>query len=138
MPSMRETSSDPMRAKGRSYRDGLMTSRNLRGRARRLRKEMTDAERRLWSRLRKRQLFGCRFRRQFPMGNYIIDFVCLEHRLIVEVDGGQHSEQVDYDSARTAWLEQQGYRLLRFWNDVVLSETDSVVTSIAEALDEES
>jgi len=106
----------------------------LRDRARRLRREMTDAERRLWARLRKRQLVDCSFRRQFPLGRYIVDFVCLDKRTVIEVDGGQHVEQADYDSRRTAWLEQQGYRVLRFDNNVVLTETDAVVASIAEAL----
>jgi len=96
---------------------------------------MTDAERRLWSRLRKRQVHECQFRRQFQLGSYIVDFVCLERRLIVEVDGGQHAEQKDYDTARTEWLEKQDYRVLRFWNDSVLTETDTVIASIAEALD---
>ena len=111
-----------------------MNSRTLRDRARRLRREMTDAERRLWSRLRKRQVLECGFRRQFQLGTYIVDFVCLERCLVVEVDGGRHAEQEDYDRARTDWLEQQGYRVLRFWNDAVLTETDAVIASIAEAL----
>ena len=115
-----------------------MTSRTLRDRARRLRREMTDAERRLWSRLRQRQLHGYRFRSQFQLGTYIVDFVCLARRLIIEVDGGQHCEQADHDNARTAWLQEQGYRVLRFWNDVVLTETEAVITTIAEALRAES
>ena len=114
--------------------EGSMNSRTLRDRARRLRREMTDAERRLWSRLRKRQVLECQFRRQFQLGGYIVDFVCLERRLIVEVDGGQHAEQEAYDAARTDWLEEQDYRVLRFWNDAVLTETDAVIASIAEAL----
>jgi very-short-patch-repair endonuclease len=99
---------------------------------------MTDAERRLWSRLRKRQVLECQFRRQFQLGGYIVDFVCLERRLIVEVDGGQHAEQEDYDAARTDWLEEQDYRVLRFWNDAVLNETDAVIAAIAEALNADS
>jgi very-short-patch-repair endonuclease len=74
---------------------------------------MTDAERALWGRLRKRQVSGFAFRRQFPLGHYIVDFVCLAERLIVELDGGQHIEQQEYDTRRTAWLEKQGYRVIR-------------------------
>jgi very-short-patch-repair endonuclease len=103
-------------------------------RSRRLRRDMTDAERRLWYGLRKRQLQGHKFRRQHPIGNYTVDFVCLDARLIVEVDGGQHGERVDYDAARTRWLEQQGYRVLRFWNDEVLQGLDSVLDLIWQAL----
>ena len=79
-----------------------------------MRKNPTDAERALWRHLRKRQTGGYRFRRQHPMGGYIIDFFCFEKRLVVEIDGGQHSEQVCYDTQRIRWLEAQGYRVLRF------------------------
>ena len=94
-----------------------------------LRREMTDGERRLWSRLRAEQL-GVKFRRQHPLGGYVLDFVCLEPKLVVEVDGSQHLEQVEYDDARTAWLQVQGFRVLRFWANEVLSETDAVVERI--------
>jgi very-short-patch-repair endonuclease len=104
-------------------------------RSRELRKNMTEAERRLWRHLRLRQISGYKFRRQQPIGIYIVDFVCLEKRLIVEVDGGHHSEQVDYDLKRCAWLEKQGYRVLRFWNKQVLKETEAVIMVIMEALE---
>ena len=94
--------------------------------ARQLRKNLTDAEQHLWQHIRKRQLFGCKFRRQVPLGNYIADFVCLEKRLIVEVDGGQHAVQRDYDSNRTEWLESQGFKVVRFWNHAVLKNVDEV------------
>jgi very-short-patch-repair endonuclease len=87
-----------------------------RERARKLRKNMTDAERALWARIRRRQILDCKFRRQQPLGDYIVDFVCLEKKLIIELDGGQHIEQEEYDSRRTHWLEEQGFRVLRFWN----------------------
>ncbi len=90
--------------------------------ARTLRKASTDAEAKLWQGLRARQLNGYKFRRQVPMGNYVADFVCLEARLIVEVDGGQHAERSDYDEARTDWLHAQGFCVLRFWNNEVLQE----------------
>ena len=100
--------------------------------ARRLRKNPTDAETRLWSRLRRKQLDGHRFRRQVSLGPYVADFVCFEARLIVEVDGGQHAERAA-DTARTAWLEAQGYRVLRFWNNDVLGNIDGVVETIRAA-----
>ena len=102
--------------------------------ARRLRKTPTEAETRLWSRLRRRQIDGHRFRRQVPLGSYVVDFACLEARLMVEVDGGQHAERIDADAARTAWLEGRGYRVLRFWNNDVLANTDGVVETIRAAL----
>jgi len=104
------------------------------GKARALRKNPTDAGARLWPRLRRRQLHGCRFRRQVPLGPYIADFVCYEARLTIEVDGGQHAEGADSDHRRTAWLESQGFRVLRFWNADVLSNLDGVVDAIRAAL----
>ncbi|MEO8060042.1 MAG: DUF559 domain-containing protein [Burkholderiales bacterium] len=101
--------------------------------AKTLRIVMTDAERRLWSRLRREQL-GVKFRRQHPLGTYVLDFVCLDARLVVEVDGSQHLDQQAYDECRSAWLATQGYSVLRFWANEVLSETDAVVISIIQSL----
>ena len=98
-----------------------------------LRNGMTDAERRLWSKLRAEQL-GVKFRRQHPLGTYVLDFACLSPKLVVEVDGSQHLHQVSYDAQRTAWLEGHGYAVLRFWANEVLSETDGVVARIVEVL----
>jgi very-short-patch-repair endonuclease len=95
---------------------------------------MTDVEHRLWYHLRQRQMNGCKFRRQYPIGPFVTDFVCLEAGLVIEVDGGQHSECEAQDDARTRYLEQRGFRVLRFWNDVVLRETESVLQVILEAL----
>jgi very-short-patch-repair endonuclease len=103
-------------------------------RARELRKNPTDAERALWRHIRYRQLAGCRFRRQAPVGPYILDFVCFEKKLVIEVDGGQHTEQADYDGVRTAWLESQGFRVLRFWNNQVLQEIEAAKEAILLAL----
>ena len=103
--------------------------------ARSLRKNPTEAERRLWRYLRLRQLGGWKFRRQQPLGPYIVDFVCLEKRLIIEVDGGQHAAQVKNDAQRAAWLEAEGFRLLRFWNTEVLRDTNAVQETIRAALD---
>ena len=115
--------------KGRSNR--LIRRGNL---PRRLRQRMTDAERLLWRRLRLRQLSGWKFRRQSPYENYILDFVCLEAKLIVEVDGGQHAEHAIDDAARDASLRSVGFRVLRFWNNQVMQETDAVVEVILSEL----
>jgi very-short-patch-repair endonuclease len=102
--------------------------------ARQLRTDMTDAERRLWSLLRGRRLQGTKFRRQHPCGNYILDFVCIERRLVIEADGGQHADS-DYDRRRTLWLESQGWRVLRFWNNDILANPEGVLLTILAALD---
>ncbi len=111
------------------------TDERTRDRARELRREMTDAERLLWAHIRRRQVFGHRFRRQQPIGRYIVDFVCLEKRVIVELDGGQHMEQETYDAERTRWLEGRGYRVLRFWNNQVFDEIEGVLKVISDALE---
>jgi adenine-specific DNA-methyltransferase len=97
---------------------------------------MTEAERALWKHIRFRQLGGNKFRRQQPIGPYIADFVCFEKRLIIELDGGQHSHQAAYDSDRGAWLEAQGFRILRFWNNQVLEEIDAVNRVILKTLED--
>mgnify|MGYP003972765117 FL=1 len=98
--------------------------------ARDLRKNMTDAERTLWSRIKSRRLQGFRFRRQHPVGNYIVDFVCLELKLVIELDGGQHMDQQQYDERRDSFLKAQGFTVLRFWNNKVMKEVDGVLESI--------
>jgi very-short-patch-repair endonuclease len=105
-----------------------------RSRPKELRNNPTEAERILWQYLRLRQLGGHKFRRQQPLGEFIVDFVCLEKRLVVEVDGGQHSSKVAYDEQRTTWLEQQGFRVLRFWNNEVLQNVEGVKEAIWQAL----
>jgi very-short-patch-repair endonuclease len=99
-----------------------------------LRINSTDAEKHLWQALRNRQLQDCKFRRQHPIPPYVVDFVCLEHRLIVELDGGQHAEALAYDAARTTFLERQGYRVLRFWNNEFLQSQQAVLETILQAL----
>jgi len=101
-----------------------------RDRARLMRNQPTDAEFRLWYFLSRRQLKGVKFRRQAPIGRYIVDFVSYEVKLIIELDGGQHAQQRDYDDRRTQWLESQGFRVIRFWNDDVLNDTEAVVEAI--------
>jgi very-short-patch-repair endonuclease len=95
---------------------------------------MTDAERRLWYELRAYRFDGRKFRRQAPIGDYVVDFVCFEVKLIVELDGGQHASRVEKDDARTAWLNSQGYRVMRFWNYQIFEEFDSVLEAIWNAL----
>jgi very-short-patch-repair endonuclease len=102
--------------------------------AREMRRFSTDAEKRLWSALRGRRLVGAKFRRQVWLGRYVADFYCAEARLAVEADGGQHDEQRDYDAQRDAWLRQEGFRVVRFWNNDVLTNLDGVLASIAQAL----
>jgi very-short-patch-repair endonuclease len=104
---------------------------------RKLRSQMTDAEKRLWQRLRGRQMAGFKFRRQHPFMDFVLDFVCLETRLVVEVDGSQHQDNLR-DRARDQRLHEAGFRVLRFWNNQVLEETDAVVEAIWAALRVES
>ena len=104
-------------------------------RARELRVNSTDAERRLWSLLRDRRLDGYKFRRQYPVGSYIADFACLEHMLIVEADGGQHADNQN-DQRRTNWLQSQGWRVIRFWNDEILRNPQGIAAAILQSLAE--
>jgi very-short-patch-repair endonuclease len=103
------------------------------GLQRKLRGDMTDAEKRLWQRLRGRQMAGFKFRRQHPFMDFVLDFVCLETRLVVEVDGSQHQDNLR-DRARDQRLHEAGFRVLRFWNNQVLEETDAVADAIWAAL----
>jgi very-short-patch-repair endonuclease len=100
--------------------------------ARRLRRDQTDAERALWFRLRDRRLSGLKFRRQMPVDRYVVDFCCESARLIVEVDGGQHGSRSARDVQRTATLEARGYLIIRFWNSEVLRNVDGVLQAIVE------
>ena len=102
--------------------------------ARGLRRRQTDAERRVWARLRARRLLGVKFARQEPIGSYVVDLCCRERMLVVELDGGQHVARADHDAGRTALLQALGYRVLRFWDNDVLANTDGVLQRIAEAL----
>ena len=103
---------------------------------RHLRKNMTEAEGKLWSALRDRRFEGFKFRRQVPIGRYIVDFVNFEKRLIIEVDGGQHSESA-YDAVRDAWLKSQGFRILRFWNVDIHQALDGSLLAILDALNQD-
>jgi adenine-specific DNA-methyltransferase len=107
-------------------------TRRINPHARQLRRDMSDAERRLWYALRDRRFEGWKFRRQVSLGPYVVDFLCHSARLIVEVDGGQHSAEVD--ARRTAFLESQGYRVIRFWNNDVWGNIDGVLQALDAAL----
>jgi very-short-patch-repair endonuclease len=102
--------------------------------ARQLRNNMTDAEHPLWSRLRGRQFGGFKFRKQAPIGPYIVDFVCFEAKLIIELDGGQHMLRDHEDEIRTAWLNTQGFQVLRYWNHLVFEDLDPLLEAIWRAL----
>jgi very-short-patch-repair endonuclease len=102
--------------------------------SRQLRSEMIVAESHLWRRLRARQIHGFKFRRQHPVGKCILDFACIEARLAIEVDGGQHNEMQINDDQRTAWLEAQGWKVLRFWNNEVLQNIEGVLEKVLNAL----
>jgi very-short-patch-repair endonuclease len=106
------------------------TTNSLRSNAKNLRSAQTKAEHLLWYYLRAHRLNGLKFKRQVVIGTYIVDFVCESQGIIVEVDGGQHAEQEKYDATRTKYLESQGYRVLRFWNNEVLGHSDSVLDMI--------
>ncbi len=105
-------------------------------RARRLRRSTTDAEKLLWKQLRKLDLKGSHFRRQIPIGPYIADFGCMAVRLLIEIDGSQHGETAKevYDEKRTRWLEKEGYRVLRFWNNEITRNIDAAMETIYAAI----
>jgi very-short-patch-repair endonuclease len=98
--------------------------------ARRLRRDPTDVERRVWKALRNRQIEACKFRRQVPLGTYIVDFVCIEKKLVIELDGGQHADRAAHDERRTEWLRGEGYRVVRFWNNEVTTNFEGVLERI--------
>ena len=106
----------------------------LKERAQFLRRNQTDAEKLLWQRLRGRNLLGKKFYRQFVIAPYIVDFICRELKLIVELDGGQHMDNRELDIARTRYLETQGYQVIRFWNNQVFEEMEGVLTALTLAL----
>ena len=98
--------------------------------ARALRKRMTDAERLLWRHLRNREMGGWKFRRQYPVGPFVVDFICVEKNLVIEVDGGPPAKNEEEDNQRSSYLNRMGYRVFRFWNNQVLQETEAVLEAI--------
>lgn len=115
-------------------RERAVASRRLLDNAKRLRTSQTDAEVRLWYHLRAHRFLGLKFKRQKPIGPYIVDFVCMEHRLIIELDGGQHAEAQTYDAQRDAWLAGQGFRVVRIWNDDALRNTSEVLEHVRQQI----
>ncbi len=105
--------------------------------SRQLRKNMTPQERKLWYIIRNRQFYGYRFRRQFPIGQYIVDFICREKKIIIEIDGGQHNEikNILYDNKRTEYLISEGYKVLRFWNNDIDKNIDGVYEKLKEVFE---
>ncbi|HEU5250896.1 MAG TPA: endonuclease domain-containing protein [Thermoanaerobaculia bacterium] len=124
------SSESGMRRKPPLYRDDLTRARNSR-------RVPTDVEQKLWFRLRNRRLAGAKFRRQSPVGPYVVDFLCVDANLVVELDGGGHAEdkEITRDLQRSRELEKLGLRVLRFWNSDVLENLDAVLTTIAEAVE---
>jgi very-short-patch-repair endonuclease len=111
-----------------------MRSSGFRYRIKELRTQQTEAEQKLWTLLRSRRFSGFKFRRQQPIDRYIADFCCLEAKLVIEVDGGHHAEQMEDDERRTQYLEENGFKVLRFWNNEVMKETHSVLEMIHASL----
>ena len=114
-------------------REDYRTRKNTLTKARRLRGDMTEAERRLWYLLRGHRFGGVKFKRQVPIGPYIVDFASLSQQLVIELDGGQHDSQREKDERRTAWLKADGYRVIRFWNNEVFENLDFVLQTISAA-----
>ena len=108
--------------------------RGLLDKAKQLRSNQTDAEQKLWYHMRAHRFMGLKFKRQKPVGRYIVDFICEEHKLIVELDGGQHADQTSYDAKRDDWLRSEGYAVLRVWNNEVMQEMEAVLERIRLAL----
>jgi very-short-patch-repair endonuclease len=102
--------------------------------ARRLRREQTDIEKKLWGMLRSRSLLGYKFRRQYSVGPFIVDFCCPAQKLVIELDGGQHTDRSEYDAQRTTFLESKGFRVLRFWNHDMLQKPQAVAEKILSEL----
>ena len=129
LPQAGEGCSPPRPACGeRAGERGLLQN------AKQLRSNQTDAELKLWYHLRAHRFMGLKFKRQKPVGRYIVDFICVEQKLDIELDGGQHSEQTAYDAERDDWLRSEGYAVLRFWNNEVMQEMEGVLERIRLAL----
>ena len=120
----------PSPRRGEGWGEGVQVTKGNPDFARRLRRNQTDAERLLWFRLRDRRLAGLKFKRQVPIDRYVVDFLCAEGKLIVEIDGGQHDQHRKRDDIRTAALEAMGYLVVRFWNNDVMQNTEGVLQDI--------
>ncbi len=120
---------------GNNFCDSIINMPTQKENARYLRKNMTPQERKVWDVIRNRQFYGYRFLRQYVIGVYIVDFICREKKLIIEIDGGQHNEpkNLEYDKQRFLYLESKGYRIIRFWNN----EIDNNLTGVYQQLQKE-
>ena len=120
---------------GNNFCDSIINMPTQKENARYLRKNMTPQERKVWDVIRNRQFYGYRFLRQYVIGVYIVDFICREKKLIIEIDGGQHNEpkNLEYDKQRSLYLESKGYRIIRFWNN----EIDNNLTGVYQQLQKE-
>jgi very-short-patch-repair endonuclease len=134
--AMPRTAPSPARGPHRDFRwsKAGMGVRKAVQRARELRRNPTDTERKLWHHIRDKQMENFRFRRQRPIGKYIVDFICLEANLVIELDGGQHADQQQYDAERTKYLTSQGLHVLRYWNNDVMQNIEGVLEDIRAAL----
>jgi len=134
------TSPSPLVGEGRGGGNASMEESRTIGkdisviRARNLRKNLTEVEKKLWYWLRRQNLQEARFRRQAPIGRYIVDFACYDPKLIIELDGGQHADQQHYDEKRDAWLKSEGFHVLRFWNHEVVENVEGVLQVIMDGL----
>lgn len=126
------TTTSPSPSQGEGQGEGFSHPRNLKliSSARYLRQSQTEPEQKLWYYLRARRLENLKFRRQYPLGRYIVDFICVEKRIIIELDGGQHQENVAYDQKRDSWLRSEGYEVLRFWNNELIENLSGVLEVI--------
>jgi very-short-patch-repair endonuclease len=131
----KEEQPSPLAGEGRALARGEGVATSTLQFAKKLRREIPDAETKLWQELRAKRFENYKFKRQQPIGKYIVDFVCFEHRLIVEVDGSQHDNS-QHDKIRDAWLSSQNFRILRFWNNGILTNMDGALVSILSALEE--
>lgn len=120
---------------GNNFCDSIINMPTQKENARYLRKNMTSQERKVWDVIRNRQFYGYRFLRQYVIGVYIVDFICREKKLIIEIDGGQHNEpkNLEYDKQRSLYLESKGYRIIHFWNN----EIDNNLTGVYQQLQKE-
>lgn len=134
IPGIYSTLVPSSRGRGNCNKETSGVDMDIKDKARLLRKNSTDAEKRLWGWLRNRGLNGWKFRRQFPIGQYIVDFECHELKLIVEADGGQHAKRQLYDIRRTEYLQSKGYQIVRFWNNEVLGNLEGVLEALTLSL----
>jgi very-short-patch-repair endonuclease len=120
--------------RGFSFKKQIKMDNKIKQLARNLRNSPTPAEHLLWQHLCRKQMQGYKFRRQEMLGNYIVDFICIDAKLIIELDGGQHLEQQEYDAIRTKYLESLGFYVMRFWNEQIFKELEAVKEEIAQYL----